>query len=177
MEDLVTTDRRFAAFSKDALPPRMSTLPQGGMCISAFLVISKKGEPADVLMGRINKNSEWDHIGAIPRKKLEGFASGWMLPSSHLMLFETPEGAARRILREQLGIRNQALGGPLTFSDTSGTSNHWDLGFIFTGEKETAPSNAAWDELKFVDMAKLKRDEIVRSQLDVLTYAGKLVVK
>jgi len=173
----MTTDRRFAAFSKDALPPRMNNVPEGGMCISAFLVISKKGEPGDVLMGIINKNSEWDHIGAIPGKKLEGFASGWMLPSSHLILFETPEGAARRILREQLGIRNQSLGGPLTFSDTSGTSNHWDLGFIFTGERETAPSNAAWDVLKFVDVAKLKRDEIVRSQLDVLTYAGKLVVK
>jgi hypothetical protein len=52
-----------------------------------------------------------------------------------------------------------------------------DLGFIFTGEKETAPSSAAWDELRFVEVAKLKRDEIVRSQLDVLTYTGKLVVK
>ena len=173
----MSTDRRFAAFSKDALPPRMNTLPQGGMCISAFLVISKKGEPGNVLMGRINKNSEWDHIGAIPKKKLEGFASGWMLPSSRLMLFETPEGAVRRKLREQLGIKNQALGGPLTFSETSGASNHWDLGFIFTGEREASPSNDAWDELKFVDVAKLTRDEIVRSQLDVLTYAGKLVVK
>jgi ADP-ribose pyrophosphatase YjhB (NUDIX family) len=177
VEDLVTTDRRFAAFSKDALPPRMNTLPQGGMCISAFLVISERGEAGSVLMGRINKNADWDHIGALDGKRVERFASGWMLPSSHLMLFETPEGAARRILREQLGIRNQTLGGPLTFSDTSGTSNHWDLGFIFTGERETAPSSASWDELKFVDVAKLKRDEIVRSQLDVLTYAGKLVIK
>jgi ADP-ribose pyrophosphatase YjhB (NUDIX family) len=172
----MTTDRRFAAFSTSALPPRMNTVPQGGMCISAFLVISKKSEPGSVLMGRINKNAEWDHIGAIPGKKLEGFASGWMLPSSHLILFETPEGAARRILREQLGIRNQALDGPLAFSDTSGTSNHWDMGFIFTGERETTPSNASWDALRFVDVAKLKRDDIVRSQLDVLTYAGKLVV-
>jgi ADP-ribose pyrophosphatase YjhB (NUDIX family) len=174
VEDLVTTDRRFAAFSKDALPPRMNTLPQGGMCISAFLVISKKGDQGGVLMGRLNKNAEWDHIGALDGKRVERFASGWMLPSSHLILFETPEGAARRILREQLGIRNQSLDGPLTFADTSGTSNHWDLGFIFTGEREAAPSSAAWDELKFVDVAKLKRDEIVRSQLDVLAYAGKL---
>jgi ADP-ribose pyrophosphatase YjhB (NUDIX family) len=174
VEDLVTTDRRFAAFSKDALPPRINTLPQGGMCISAFVVISKKGEQGSVLMGRLNKNAEWDHIGALDGKRVERFASGWMLPSSHLILFETPEGAARRILREQLGIRNQSLDGPLTFADTSGTSNHWDLGFIFTGEREPTPSSAAWDELKFVDVAKLKRDEIVRSQLDVLAYAGKL---
>jgi ADP-ribose pyrophosphatase YjhB (NUDIX family) len=173
----VTTDRRFAAFGKDAVPPRMKTVPEGGMCISAFLVISKKAAQGEVLLGRINKNAEWDHIGALDGKRVERFASGWMLPSSHLILFETPEGAARRILREQLGIRNQALEGPLTFADTSGTSNHWDLGFIFTGERETAPSNAAWDELRFVDVAKLKRDEIVRSQLDVLAYAGKLAVR
>ena len=173
----MTTDRRFAAFSKGALPPRMNAVPLGGMCISAFLVISKKDRPGDVLMGMINKNAEWDHIGALNGKRLERFASGWMLPSSHLILFETPEGAARRILREQLGIRNQHLQGPMTFADTSGTSNHWDLGFIFSGESESAPSNAAWDELKFVDVAKLSRDEMVRSQLDVLAYAGRLVVK
>ncbi len=173
----MTTERRFAAFSKGALPPRMNAIPQGGMCISAFLVISKKGEPGSVLMGRINKNAEWDHIGALDKKRLERFASGWMLPSSHLMLFETPEGAARRILREQLGVRNHPLQGPMTFADTSGTANHWDLGFIFTGERESAPFNAAWDELSFVDVAKLRRDEMVRSQLDVLAYAGKLVVK
>ncbi|HEV2390116.1 MAG TPA: hypothetical protein VGS04_05255, partial [Nitrososphaerales archaeon] len=101
MEDTITTDRRFAAFSREALPPRMNSVPEGGMCISAFLVISKKGAKEDVLMGKINKNAEWDHIGALDGKRLERFASGWMLPSSHLMLFETPEGAARRILREQ----------------------------------------------------------------------------
>jgi hypothetical protein len=176
-EKAMTTDRRFAAFSKGAVPPRMNTVPQGGMCISAFLVIARKGEPGSVLMGRVNKNADWDHIGALNGKRLERFASGWMLPSSHLILFETPTGAARRILREQLGIRNQPLDGPLTFADTSGNSNHWDLGFIFTGEREVASSNAAWDELRFVEVAKLKRDEIVRSQLDVLAYAGKLVVK
>jgi hypothetical protein len=56
-------------------------------------------------------------------------------------------------------------------------ANHWDLGFIFTGGRENAPANAAWDELKFVDVAKLRRDEIIRSKLDVLTCAAKLAVK
>jgi ADP-ribose pyrophosphatase YjhB (NUDIX family) len=171
----VTTDRRFAAFSRGALPPRMDAVPEGGMCISAFLVISKRGEPGSVLMGRLNKNAEWDHIGALDGKRLERFSSGWMLPSSHLILFETPEGAARRILREQLGTKDQALSGPLTFADTSGTANHWDLGFIFTGERESTPSSTAWDDLRFVDVAKLRREEMVRSQLDVLAYAGKPV--
>jgi ADP-ribose pyrophosphatase YjhB (NUDIX family) len=178
----VTTDRRFAAFSKDAPAPRMKTVPEGGMCISAFLVISKRDEPNSVLMGRINKNAEWDHIGALDGKRLERLASGWMLPSSHLILFETPEGAARRILREQLGIRNLELQGPTTFADTStsrfsGTPNHWDIGFIFTAERENAPSTEAWDELRFVDVTRLEPHDIVRSQVDVLAYVGKLAPK
>ena len=173
----MTTDRRFAAFSKNAQPPRMRSVPEGGMCISAFLVISRKGEPGSILMGRINKNAGWDHIGAVNQKNLERFASGWMLPSSHLILFETPEGAARRILREQLGIRNQALEGPLTFADTSGTSNHWDLGFIFKGERESAPSSPAWEKLTFVNVADLREEEMVRHQVDVLAYAGKFPTK
>jgi len=178
----MTTDRRFAAFSKDATPPRMNSVPEGGMCISAFLVISKKDEPSSVLMGRINKNAEWDHIGALNGKRLERFASGWMLPSSHLILFETPEGAARRILREQLGIKNLKLQGPMTFADTSaahfsGMLNHWDIGFIYTAERDSVPPSDAWDELKFVDVDTLKPDDVVRSQVDVLTYAGKLALK
>jgi ADP-ribose pyrophosphatase YjhB (NUDIX family) len=178
----LTTDRIFAAFSKNASPPRMNAVPEGGMCISAFVVLSKKGDPSSVLMGRINRKARWDHIGAIDSERLERFAAGWMLPSSHLVLYETPEGAARRILREQLGIRNLKLEGPLTFADTStawfsGRLNHWDIGFIFTGERETLPSSEAWDELKFVDMNGLKGGDIVRAQVDVLAYAGKLTLK
>src|SRR5271167_3664325 len=125
------TERRFAAFSKDAIPPRMRRMPQGGMCISAFVIVSKRGEPESVLMGKIDKNANWDHIGALDKKRVERHSVGWMLPSSHLMLYETPEGAARRILREQLNIRGMSMTGPLTFVDTTGNDNHWDIGFIY----------------------------------------------
>jgi len=168
----VTTDRRFAAFSKAAIPPRLKKIPEGGMCISAFVIVSKKGEKGNVLMGRINPSANWDHIGALDTKRAVRVSSGWMLPSSHLMLGETPEGAARRILREQLGIRNMKLQGPLPFADTSGLENHWDIGIIFLGESETTPKNPAWRELSFVDPSVVNK-EVVRSQLDVLAYAGK----
>lgn len=173
----MATERRFAAFSRRAEPPRMGVIPEGGMCISAFLVISKTGEPNRVLMGKINKNADWDHIGALDRKRVERFAAGWMLPSSHLILYEAPEGAARRILREQLKIRDQKLEGPLTFADTSGTGNHWDIGFIFTGERDSVPTTNVWDELAFVNVSTARPAEIVRSQVDVLAYAGKLKAK
>jgi len=167
------TERRFAAFSKTAAPPRMRKMPEGGMCISAFLIISKRNDPDSILMGKPNKDANWEHIGALDAKRIERHSAGWMLPSSHLMLFETPEGAARRILREQLRVKGMKLTGPLTFGDTSGNENHWDLGFIYLGERDSVPKSDAWKELRFVRAGELKREEIVRSQVDVLAYAGK----
>jgi ADP-ribose pyrophosphatase YjhB (NUDIX family) len=167
------TDRRFAAFSKNAIPPRMRRMPDGGMCISAFLIVSKHNDPDSILMGKINKDADWDHIGALDAKRVHRHSNGWMLPSSHLMLYETPEGAARRILREQLRVRDLKISGPLTFVDTSGTDNHWDLGFIYQGERDALPKSDAWRELRFVKTSELKRDDIVRSQVDVLAYAGR----
>jgi ADP-ribose pyrophosphatase YjhB (NUDIX family) len=169
----VATERRFAAFSKKSVPPRMKKMPEGGMCISAFVIVSKHGEPGSVLMGKIDKNANWDHIGALDAKRVERLSTGWMLPSSHLMLYETPEGAARRILREQLNIRDMKLEGPLTFADTSGKENHWDIGFIYLGTRDGPPRSPAWRELRFVRPSELKGDEVVRSQIDVLAYAGK----
>jgi len=169
----MVTERRFAAFSKKAVPPRMRKMPEGGMCISAFVIISRRNDPGSVLMGKIDKNANWDHIGALDPKRVERLRTGWMLPSSHLMLYETPEGAARRILREQLNIHDMKLDGPLTFVDTSGTENHWDIGFIYTGTRDLPPKSPAWSELRFVQPGELKGEEVVRSQIDVLAYAGK----
>lgn len=169
----MVTERRFAAFSTTASPPRMRKMPEGGMCISAFLIISRREDPESILMGRIDRRGNWDHIGALDAKRVERHSGGWMLPSSHLMLYETPEGAARRILREQLHVQGMKVSGPLTFVDTSGKENHWDIGFIFTGERETVPKSDVWRELRFVDSRQLKRDDVVRSQIDVLAYAGR----
>jgi ADP-ribose pyrophosphatase YjhB (NUDIX family) len=169
----VATERKFAAFSKKSVPPRVKKVPDGGMCISAFVIVSKHSDPESVLMGKIDKSANWDHIGALDAKRVERLSAGWMLPSSHLMLYETPEGAARRILREQLNIRDMKLEGPLTFADTSGKENHWDIGFIYLGTREGPPKSLAWRELRFVRPSELMSDEVVRSQLDVLAYAGK----
>ena len=170
---MMTTERKFAAFSKTSPPPRMRKVPEGGMCISAFLIISRHNDPESILMGKLNKSANWDHIGALDAKRLERFSGGWMLPSSHLILYETPEGAARRILREQLHVKGMKLTGALPFADTSGKENHWDLGFIYTGEGDSVPKSDAWRELKFVKSSELSKDEVVRSHVDVLAHAGR----
>jgi hypothetical protein len=52
-----------------------------------------------VLMGRVNPEyPAWEHIGALNKVRLERYSDKWMLPSSHLVLYESPRQAAERIL-------------------------------------------------------------------------------
>lgn len=151
----------------------MNEIPDGGFCLSTFLIISKTGFPNHVLMGHINKSAKWDHIGALDAERVERHSKGWMLPSSHLILGEAPQEAAARILKEQLGLTDQKLDGPLIFSETYGTKNHWDLEFLFLGERNTAPSYQAWIELRFIDLTKTGKEEISRGHEDVLGHVHK----
>jgi hypothetical protein len=177
MATTTTTDRTFAAFSKTAVPPRMKGPPDGGMCLSVFLVISKAGEQGKVLMGKINQDANWSHIGALDPERAARFGGGWMLPSSHLVVYEAPGDGARRVLVEQLDPHARTdLEGPVTFADATGEEGkkHWDIGFVYTGEMAALPNSAAWRELAFVDVDKVKEEDVVRSHLDVVRYAGKL---
>lgn len=76
------------------LPPRLGEIPEGGVCISTFVVISRRGDSKSVLMGRINKRAPWDHIGALDPGRVERHSKSWMLPSSHLIFGESPQDAA-----------------------------------------------------------------------------------
>lgn len=166
----MTTDRRFAHFKKNVVPPRMNEIPDGGLCISTFVIVSETGNSHHVLMGRINKEAPWDHIGALDPERVERHSKGWMLPSSALLLGESPQEAAQRILKEQLGVIDQRLEGPLIFSEVYGPVSHWDLEFLFLGERDKAPSYEVWSELKFIDLTKTCKEEIARSHEDILAH-------
>jgi ADP-ribose pyrophosphatase YjhB (NUDIX family) len=169
----MVTDRRSAHFKRNVVPPRMSEVPEGGLCISTFLIISETGSPQHVLMGRINKKAPWDHIGALDAGRVERHSKGWMLPSSALLLGEPPHEAAQRILKEQLRLTDQRLEGPLVFSEAYGAPSHWDLEFLFLGERGEVPSLGVWSELKFVDLTKTRKEEIARSHEDILAHVQK----
>lgn len=169
----MSTYRRFTHFSTSVRPPRINQIPDGGMCLSAFVVLSPPGKPGHVLMGRLSVDAPWEHLGALDRERAEASSRGWMLPSSHLILFESPQEAATRILTEQLSITDQKLTGPYVFSEAYGPKNHWDLEFVFTGEREGAPRSDAWSELRFVDTAAAKKEEMVRSHEDILAHIGR----
>lgn len=173
LSESMVTKRRFAHFKRDVALPRMKEIPEGGFCISAFVIISKTNNPEQVLMGRINKSASWDHIGALDPERLERHSKGWMLPSSGLILGESPQDAARRILKEQLNLADQSLKDPLVFSEVYDALNHWDLGFLFLGQRGTVPSSEAWSALRFVDLTKTKKEEIARGHEDILAYVQK----
>ena len=151
----------------------MGEIPEGGFCLSAFIVISKIGSPKQILMGRLNKDAPWDHIGALDPDRVERHSKGWMPPSSHLILGEGPNEAAERMLKEQLGLAHQAINGPLLFSEVYGPKNHWNLEFIFLGERDEAPLHQAWRELKFIDLTTTRKEEIARSHEDILAHVHK----
>lgn len=178
----MATDRRFCRFSRR--PPEegagalyTTEIPEGGLCLSSFLVI--EDAEGRVLMGRLDPAAPWDHIGALDPARTAAHSRGWMLPSSHLMLYESPQEAARRILKEQLGMTVDLkgptvvaeVGTPRRFPDLR---NHWDFEFIFQGDAKgrEPPSHKAWKELRYVDLGRTPRREITRSHDDVLVNAG-----
>ena len=107
-------------------------------------------------------------------------SKGWMLPSSHLIVHESPDEAAQRVAAEQLGRRDLQFSPPRVVSDVYTPKRfpdivrHWDLEFIFCGEW---PDNAvsrtkAWTDLRFVDLARTSRTAMARSHEDIIESVG-----
>jgi ADP-ribose pyrophosphatase YjhB (NUDIX family) len=177
----MTNERRFAAFSRTAVLPRMNEIPEAGFCISAFIVLSKIGNPDEVVMGHLNPETDWNHIGALDHERAERNSKGWMLPSCHLLIEESPDDAARRILKEQLGVEDQKLMRPEVFSEAYSSGkvwetaplNHWDLQFIFQGEISSLNQHPAWKDLAFVDLRATKKSDMARFHEDILAHVGR----
>jgi len=177
----MVTDRKFCRFNKqvETMSFSMPEPPEGGLCLSAFLIITDERNANRVLMGHLNPKASWDHIGALDSSRVDVHSKGWMLPSSHLLVYESPQEAARRILREQLEI-DLTLNGPDVVSETytpkrfPDLPRHWDIEFIFKGRmsEDHIPKPFAWSELSFVNLDTAERTEITRSHEDILESAG-----
>ncbi len=183
----MTTDRRFCRFNNresislgrvDSSEVVTREIPEGGLCLSSFVVITEESNPRRVLLGHLNPNARWDHIGALDEARVKAHSGGWMIPSSHLMIHESPQEAASRILREQLNLEGLPLSEPRVVSEVSTPRRfpnlpaHWDLEFIFLGHTDRLPQSDAWTELRFIDLAKTPKSEIARSHEDILESAG-----
>jgi ADP-ribose pyrophosphatase YjhB (NUDIX family) len=183
----MVTDRKFTRLNREPETTAFSMpeVPEGGLCLSAFVVITDPQNPNSVLMGHLNPKAPWDHIGALDASRVKVHSKGWMLPSSHLMLHESPQEAAKRILKEQLGISALKLNGPQVVSEVytpkrfPNLPKHWDIEFIFTGKirKDQVPKPVAWTTLAFVNLDQAKKSDIARSHEDILESAGLLFMQ
>src|SRR5271154_1573491 len=122
----MVTDRPFSRFSAGAAqaPARTGVddlttheIPEGGLCLSSFVLVTQAGKPGLVLLGRLNSGAPWDHIGALDPERVRAHSKGWMIPASHLMLKESPVDAARRVVKEQLEMDKLTLSGPQVVSE------------------------------------------------------------
>jgi ADP-ribose pyrophosphatase YjhB (NUDIX family) len=179
-------ERRFCRLSaKKSVAEGYWNVPPDGLCLSSFLILSPERRPDLVLLGRVDPDAPWFSIAALDDRRRKQFASGWMLPSCHLLYFEAPVTAARRVLAEQLGLREVALEPPTIVSETYPSARnaderqHWDLDFLFRGRlaSETPPRHSAWSELRFLDPSRTARSEFVRAHEDILEMAGYRVGK
>jgi len=173
--------RQFARFRTLVSPSSVDefTVPADGMCLSVFLVLTAPHDPASVVLGRMNPDPRWEELGAMGPERVARFAGRWMLPSSQLVLFESPTDAARRLARELVGFELPQPEPPQVFSEayprTGGGPNdlHWDLHFVFRapGPAQLSP-HPLWRELSYVRVDSLLRSEFARNQGDVLELIG-----
>ena len=177
------TNRKFAAFNKDERGGLgISEIPKDGFSISTFLLIRNEDKPRGVLMGRLNPDANWDHIGALTNDRIQAHSKRWMLPSCHLLYGESPSDAAARIVKEQLGfedVRSLRLPDPKVYSEVytpkrhRERNEHWDLQFLFEGrikpeELFRGRIPDAWRTLEFVNIDSIDKTEIARSHEDTL---------
>jgi ADP-ribose pyrophosphatase YjhB (NUDIX family) len=156
------------------------SVPEGGVCLSAFVVLRSMRTPTSVLLGRPDPQAPWEQMATLEEAHLRSIGNRWILPASHLREFEAPADSADRILREQLEITDLPLRGPDVFSESYPSAidpesgMHWDLHFVFRGDwpSEEPPRSGAWRELAFIDPRTVTRSDIARGHADILTLAG-----
>src|SRR5256712_9665305 len=106
------TDRKFCRFAPTDRPLQTQEIPEGGICLSAFVVLSESGHRDRVLMGHLDPSAGRDHIGALDPERAALNSKSRMLPSSHLLLGESPQAAPDPILQKQLRLARPPLNRP-----------------------------------------------------------------
>jgi hypothetical protein len=154
-------------------------VPSAGMCLNVFLVLRQPDDPHRALLGRVAPDPRWEEVGALTPARLERIGDRWMLPSSQLLLMESPAEGARRLGSELLGTDLTALPAPQVFSETYEPARgpkgdlHWDLHFIFDLKgASTVPKLPLWNELEYVPIERTPRSAIARSHGDILELVG-----
>lgn len=170
--------RTFARWRREASAGAgYSQIPADGACLSAFLLVRDPANPGRVALGSPSPDAPWEQIGGLDAVRLARIGDHLMLPSCHLMEYESPEAAALRIAIEQLERPDLEITGPLVVSEAYGRpgaeSRHWDLHFLFGANWPSEVPLAArpWKHLAFEDPRTVPRERYARSHDDIVRMA------
>jgi ADP-ribose pyrophosphatase YjhB (NUDIX family) len=155
-----------------------SNVPKGGTCLSSFLVLKSNGK---ILVGKMAKPEIWIEKFLVGEMFADRYVKSgkWVLPASHLLYGEHPEDAARRVLRDQLAVKDEfelsltQVQSHLSQDSKDPDVAHWDVCFVYAGEIHQALTRPAWyGSLEFVDPLSISKDDFTRGHGDVLEQLG-----
>ena len=174
------TGRRFCRFTPGSDPVSIHEIPDDGFCLSAFVIATDSQDAYRVLLGQLDPSAPWDQLGALTSDRVAAHSDGWLLPACQLVYGESPDAAAERIVREQLGGLRLELGPPTIVSEVyaprrhPNARGHWDLEFVYRARCEGAPRRvpSPWKALELVDVRGVPKAHFRRSHDEVLETAG-----
>ncbi len=174
------TAKRWARLGRDN-PSTMFHTPENGVCLSTFIV-ARRGNSA--LVGRPKDHRAWPEKGGLPQGRAADLdkQGAWLLPATHLLMDESPDHAARRIVREWTGLQGtprfvevQSHVRPGRLLRAGAKGNHWDFCFVYELRARALPRlRPWWSEMKFVPFSEIPDMNLGRGHADILEEAGYL---
>jgi ADP-ribose pyrophosphatase YjhB (NUDIX family) len=132
MFNLMPGEGPFLWLSKTGPPAGFWQTPKGGMCISAFLFVTRGGK---VLLGKYGDDPRWEELTGLDPDRRREHGKGWTLPASQLRFGEDPRDAARRIAEQVLRIPGMHFSEPRVEVDlyppeSAPGEMHYDIWFL-----------------------------------------------
>lgn len=154
-------------------------VPEAGVCLSTFIIATRRNS---ILLFRPHAHDAWETKGAFPKSRAAELAKqgAWLLPATHLLMGESPDHAALRIVREWAGLKGkprflmvQSHTRPGGFLGRKLRGKHWDVCFIYEIAARAKPkARPWWSEARYVPIQGISSMKMGRGHLDILKEAG-----
>ena len=150
-----------------------TSVPRGGMCLSAFLFVVN-GE--SILLGKYAVHPAWERLTGMDSKRVEAHSGGWTLPASHLKFGENPRDAARRIgeeillLEKGLDYREPRVETFYYEPQIAPGEKHYDVTFLFelsVGVDAGIHKPPWYEALEWLAVGDLSHERFARQHEDV----------
>lgn len=125
----------FLWLMKHAPPSGFEQLPPGGMCVCAYLFVTRRGQ---ILLGKYADDPKWEALAGLDPDRRRTHGKGWTVPASHLKFGEDPRDAAHRVGEGVLGIPGLRYSEPRSEVDFYPSKMvpgemHYDIWFFVDG--------------------------------------------